>query len=239
MSGNVEVIEVSPLKKSTPTVITGFTGPGFIGNTALMYIVRTKGFQLRAQIRSHLLPPMMLLINGKPTPSFRIYGGERDELLFVISESLIAAENAWPIGIRLMEWLKDKDVKEIISIEGMPFRTSTDERLVLSYSTTSRELSQYGTKPTMEGGVSGLNAVILDESIKYSLPWISLFIPTPIVSGIDYGGAAAIIEVLNKMFKLGVDVTPLWKTDEARRQIVERSRRGEKRGLLDSLRKRR
>lgn len=239
MSSNVEIIEVSSLKKNKPTVVTGFTGPGFIANTALMYIVRNKGFKLRAQLRSHLIPPIILIINSKLTPSFRIYGDETDRLLFVICDSLLAVENAWPIGLKLMEWLLEKGVKEIVSIEGMPFSVLAEEKPILGFSTTGRELTQYGTQPTREGGVSGLNAVILDESMKHGIPWISLFVPTPIVSAIDYEGAAAIIEVLNKMFKLGVDVTPLRKTADARRQMIEKGRGGAKRGFLDSLRRKR
>jgi len=79
MSDKVDIIEVSPVRKNKPTAILGFTGPGFIGSTALMYMVRTKGFTQRAQVKSHLIPPMMLLIGGTPTPVFRIYGDDKDE----------------------------------------------------------------------------------------------------------------------------------------------------------------
>lgn len=238
MSSNVEIVEVSPLKKKKRTVITGFTGPGFIGNTALMYIVRNKGLKLRVLLRSHLIPPIMLLIEGRPTPAFRIYCDEKDELLFLISDAMIAAENAWPIGIRLTEWLRDKGVREIVSIEGLPFGTPSEERTIFGFSTPYRDLRQYDIRLTSEGGVSGLSAVMLDESLRNELPWVSLFVYTSLVSVIDYGGAAAIIQALNRMFKLGVDVEPLEKSDEVRRQMIERSRGRGSRGFLSSLRRR-
>ena len=105
MSEHVNVVEVSPVKSKNPVVVIGLSGPGFIGNTALMFIARTKRMKLRAHIQSHLIPPMMLIIEGKPTHSFRVYGDDKDELLFILTESLIPADSAWPIGIKLMEWL--------------------------------------------------------------------------------------------------------------------------------------
>ncbi|MDP7443718.1 MAG: hypothetical protein QGI87_05115 [Candidatus Bathyarchaeota archaeon] len=44
MSSNVDIVEIGPMKKGSPVVVTGFAGAGFIGNTALMYIASEKGF---------------------------------------------------------------------------------------------------------------------------------------------------------------------------------------------------
>lgn len=239
MSRDVEIIEISPVKRKKYTVITGFTGSGFIGNTALMYVVRNKRFKMRAQVRSELIPPMMLIIDGEPVPVFRIYSDDKDELLFVMSEALIIADNTWLIGIRLMEWLREKGVKEIVSIEGMPFGTTSEKRLVFGFSLPERNLASYDVRATREGGVSGLNAVMLEESMKERIPWVTIFVPTPHSQTIDYGGAAVVIEVLNKMFKLGVDPAPLKRSADMRRQMQERLRGEEKRGFLDSLRRRR
>jgi predicted ATP-grasp superfamily ATP-dependent carboligase len=238
MSDKVDIVEISPVKRNKPTAIVGFAGPGFIGNTALMYIVRNKRFPQKAQVKSHLLPPMMLLIEGTPSSVFRIYGDDKNEILFVMSEALITNENAWPIGLKVMEWLGEKGVKEIISIEGLPFGSIGEKRPIFGYSTPQRDLTKYGVQQTTEGGVSGLNAVMLDESMKQGVSWVTLFVPTAQAQAIDYGGVAAVIEVLNKMFKLGVDKSPLEKSDEMRRQMLERAAKGEPKGFFSSLRRR-
>ena len=238
MSEKVEIVEVSPVKKNKPTAILGFTGPGYIGNTALMYVVRIKGFAQRAQVKSHLIPPMMLLIGGTPTPVFRIYGDDKNELLFIMSEALIAPENAWAIGLKVMEWLKEKGVREIVSIEGMPFGAVPSERQILGFSTDKKELVRFDVRPTEEGAVSGLNACLLEESLNRGLSYTVFFVPTDLVSAIDYGGAAAVIEVLNRTHQLGVDVTPLRQRDEMVRRVMMRSAKGEPRSLLGKLRRR-
>ncbi len=239
MSSRVDIVEISPVKKGSPIVVTGFTGPGFIGNTSLLYIARQEGFTLRAHVKSHLIPPMFLLIEGKPIPVFRIYGDQNNEILLVVSEALVNAENAWPIGIKLMEWLRGKGVKEFISIEGMPFATPEGERPIFGFSTAGRDFSQVGVRPTSEGGISGLNAVLLDEAMKHKVPWTTLLVPTGLSQTIDYGGAADLIDALNRMLKLGVDTSLLRQSDGLMRKAVERARGGEQRGLLGGFRRRR
>jgi predicted ATP-grasp superfamily ATP-dependent carboligase len=240
MSDRVDIVEIIPVKKGNPTVVTGFTGPGFIGNTALMYLVRQKGYEQKVQLKSQLIPPMILLIQGVPTHVFRIYANNDDSVLFVLSEALIGPEYSWSIGLKLMKWLIDKGVKEIISIEGMPFGAFGDSRPIFGYSNPQRSLTSYGIQSTSEGGISGINAVMLEESLKNRISWVSLFVPTDQAQTIDYGGSAAIIEVLNKMFKLGVDPEVLKKSDDIRRQMMQRSRNAkQKSGFFDSLRRRR
>lgn len=235
---DVEIVETLPIEKDKPTVITGFAGPGFIGGTAMMYIVRNRNFRQHAHVRSQLIPPMILFIEGHPTQAFRIYSHEKDHLLLVTSETLIAAENLWPISLKLMDWLLGKGAAEFISIEGLPFSVSFKERTVLSFSTHRKDMAQFGVQMAKEGAVSGMSACMLEECLRRGLPWTSLFVPTNRVSTIDYGGAAAVIEVLNRMFKLGVDATPLKKREEMMRQMVERRMKAERRGFLGALRRR-
>ena len=239
MSSRVEIVETSTAKMNNPIVVTGFTGPGFIGNTALFYLVKQKKVPQIAQVKSHLIPPMMLLIEGEPTPIFRIYGDEKSETLFVISEALIGPENAWPIGIKLMEWLVEKGMQEIIFIEGMPFMTPEGERPIFGFNSEGGDLSQFGVRPTTEGGISGLNAVLLEEALKHNLPWTALLVPTGQAQTIDYGGAADLIEILNRRFKFDVDTSPLKQSDDFSRRAVERVRGREQKGLLGGLRRRR
>jgi predicted ATP-grasp superfamily ATP-dependent carboligase len=239
MSKSVDVVEVNPIKKNKPSVVLGFSGAGFVGNTAGMYISRSKGYKMLAYLKSHLIPPMMLLIDGEPTHPFRIYGDEKNELLFVVSAVMIELENAWPIGLKLMEWLRDLGCREFVSIEGMPFTIPAEERPIFGFTIPERNLAPYGVRPINEGGVSGVSAVMLEEAIKHRIPWVTILVPTPITAAIDYGGASSAVEVLNKMYKLGVDPSPLQRSEEMIRQRVEMSRREQPRGFLDSFRRRR
>jgi uncharacterized protein len=238
MSEKILINEINPLKKTRPSVIFAFTGAGFIGNTALMYITRTKNFELKAEVRSKLLPPTILLMEGKPVHPFRIYGDSKDELLVVISETPVSGDSSWDIGARLMEWLLENGAKDFVCIEAMPIPQQLKENPVFGFSIPDRELIKFGARPLTEGGVSGLNAVLMEEALKHDLPWTALLIPTSLVSSIDYQGVISIISVLNKMYKLGVDITPLKRNIEMRQEISQKAGTEEKRGILSSLRRR-
>jgi len=220
----VEFVERTPIGRGRYTVVTGFAGPGFIANTAVMYIVRQRGFELKAHLRSPLMPPMMLLIDGRPIPAFRVYGG--DDLLLVVSEVFPPSEGAWRIGHHLFDWLMGKGASEFISVESSlrPFRG------VVGFTTEGRRLLEVGVRPTGEGAVTGINACLLEGCMERGIPWTSLFIPAATVSSVDYDGAAAAVEILDRMFKLDVDATPLRKMAEALRKGAKR------RGFLGRLR---
>lgn len=232
----VEIIETLPLKKNKSTVITGFAGPGFVGSAAIMHIVRSKGLKQRAYVRSQLIPPMMLLIDGQPVHAFRIYSGENDDVLLVTSEALLMHENAWPVSLKLADWLIGKGAEAFVSVEGIPFGVPSRERTILGFS-TDRDLNQLGVQIAREGAVSGMNACMLEECMKRRVSWTTLFIPTNVMATIDFGGAAAVVDVLNRMFKLGVDVSPLRDRDEMMRKATEAQRAARDKGFLGKLKK--
>ncbi|MEM4727122.1 MAG: PAC2 family protein, partial [Candidatus Bathyarchaeia archaeon] len=132
MVDDVEVVETLPLEKGKYTVFLGFAGFGMIGSTAAMYIVRSRGFIERGYVRSKLISPMMILIDGRPRPPFRIYGGD-EGLVFIVSEAFLTTESSWPLGLGVMEWLSKKGVKEIVSMEGV--LSGARERVIMGFST--------------------------------------------------------------------------------------------------------
>jgi len=222
---DVEIVESSPLKKSDYKVVLGFAGAGFIGNTAAMFIARSKRFKLVAHIRSSYVPPMTLIIEGNPTPSFRIYVDETGSLLFAITENLISAEGCYAISRELMSWLREKGAKEIYVIDGLPFSAVSSEIKVLGYS-NEIDLGKQGIQSIREGALQGLNSCIMEECLDKGVPFVYLFIPTNKLTNIDYGGSADAVDVLNKLFKLGVDTSPLRGGEEAQRRLSEQKPSG-------------
>jgi len=235
---DVEIVETLPIKKGRYTAIVGFGGPGFVGSTAVMNLAHGMNLKQSAYMKSQLVPPMMIIIDGRPRHAFRIYVEEEKKLILVTSEMLLTTENAWPIGRELINWLLDKGAKTYISIEGMPFGALPSERQILGFSTNKKDIVRFDVQPTEEGAVSGLNACLLEESLKRGLSYTVLFVPTDLISAIDYGGVAAVIEVLNQTYQLGVDVTLLRQRDDIVRRVTTRGIKGEPRSLLDALRRR-
>jgi len=213
-------------------VVTGFAGAGFIGCTALMYVARAKGYRQVAHLRGDAMPPMMILVDGKPSHSFRIYTDAEDEYMFLVTESMVQADHAWAIGRTLMRWLREKGLKEMVSLEGFPF----GQKGVYGFTTGARNLQAAGVQPIPDGAVSGINAALLDEAIRGGVEWTTVFIPTRLIGGIDYQGAVDAVQALNTILGLGVNTEQLRKTSEAITRATEAQRKQRQRGgILDRI----
>jgi len=175
---DVSIIETIPVKRKSYTAVIGFAGAGFIGNTALMYVVRTKNYKQIGHIKSLQVAPMMLFVEGEPYSSFRIYIDDEGERLYVITENLISAEGSWPITYKLIDWFQNKGVKDIIAVEGLPFGNLPANVKVVGYSTDKEKMNNIGISPLREGAVSGLYASMMEECINRKIPWTILFIQT-------------------------------------------------------------
>jgi predicted ATP-grasp superfamily ATP-dependent carboligase len=218
----VEIIETSPIKNGDYRIVLGFAGAGFIGNTATMYTVRARGFKQVAYLKSNHLPPMTLIINGSPIQSFRIHIDENERIIFVVTESLIPTEGCRPIAMELLKWLKSKGAKEVYSIEGLPFSNVSSEIKALVYS-NKIDLMKLGYPSVKEGALSGVNSCIMDQCLDEGFPFACFFVPTNKLTSIDYPGSADAIDILNKMFKLGVDPSRLRGVDQSQRTTEKTS----------------
>lgn len=221
----VEIKELRPLEKGSYKAIFGLAGAGFIGNTSTMFAARSKFYKQIAWIKSSYIPPMTLITNGAPMQSFRIHLDESNNIIFVITESLIPAEGCWPITETLMTWLIGKGVHEIYSVDGLPFANSPAGVKVYTYS-SNIDISKLGFLSLKEGALSGINSCVLEECAEKDYPYASILIPTNKLTSIDYSGSADAVDVMNRFFKLGVDPSPLRGSNEVQKKMAEKRQFG-------------
>ena len=230
---SIEIVELSEIPIKKRTVVTGFAGAGFIGSTALMYAARAKGYRQVGHLRGDAMPPMMILVEGRPAYSFRIYTDAPDDHMFLVTESMLQGDSAWAIGRTLMGWLKKKGLKEIVSLEGFPFA----QKGVYGFTTGGKNLLGLGVQPIMDGAISGVNASLMDEAIRGGVEWTTIFVPTRLISSVDYQGTVDAIQVLNTMLGLDVDPEQLRGMSEAVAKATEAHRQQQRKrgGFLDRI----
>ena len=221
-SREVKIFETLPMNKDVHDTIIGFVGPGFIARKTIMYIADYENFSLAAHVKSQLLPPLIPIIDGQHTQNFRIYYKKEKNMLLVTSDALISDKNSRPVGRALMDWFLSKGVKHFYSIQEVHVDIPPRERVIYGFSTDEIDLSQFGVERIKEGAITGINASILEECMKNGFSWTSLFVPTNLVTIVDYGGSVAIIDVLNKMFKLDVNVNSLKQLNKMVSKMMER-----------------
>jgi predicted ATP-grasp superfamily ATP-dependent carboligase len=232
---SIEIVELAEVPERKRVAVTGFAGAGSIGNTALMHMVRSGGYRQVAYVRGDAMPPLMILIRGEPRHGFRVYTDTEDRHLLLVTEAMLSTESAWAVGRELMKWLREKGLEEIIALEGFPFAQSGGR--IYGFTTGSRDLEGVGVQTLPEGAIPGVNASLLGEAVRLGVDWTTVFVPTRVIGGVDYRGAADAVQVLNKMLGLDVDTGQLHAMSEtmAKAARAMQQRRQKKGGLLGRI----
>ena len=242
VNSDINIVEEGVTDWDEPTVITGFPGPGFVGETTAMYIVDSLKFREIGHIDSELIPPMLVVMGPSLRPPFRIHANEDADLMIIVDNQPIPMEHHRALSRKLMQWLEEKNVKEVIVLDGLPLPDETLEGRVIGFSTREEklsELSRHGVLPLTGGAVTGMNAALLEICQETGIPWTGLLAPTIRIGSPNWKGISSIIEVLGKILNLDVVVpTVANSAGGSAEQAPGRKREPRRGGIFDVLRRR-
>ncbi len=213
---DIKLIETAEVNFDNPIVIVGFPDVGLVGTIAVSHMIETLNLKEIAHIDSDGLPPIVVVKERRPHGLIRVYGNEK--LICIVSEVPIPPQIAKPLGRKIIEWLKNKNVDIIISIGGLahPERMEIEKPKVYAVPTDSKAeklLEKNGVKFFEEGFLVGPNGIIILIGKDLNLSAIHL-VSEAYLQFPDPGAAAAVIEVLNKIFGLGINVEKLLEKEE-------------------------
>jgi uncharacterized protein len=218
--GEVDIVELVNIKKKNYTVVLGLAGTSIVGNTALMYIARMKRFKEVAHLRSKHIPPMMIIAEGEVFHPFRIYIDETNDVLLIVTESPLDSEGCYAVALALFNWLQDKGIKDMYCIDVLPVGNIAPNIKAIGY-TNKIDLSKFGIPQAMEGAIAGVSACLMDECLMRDIAWATLFIPITRLVAMDYGATANAVDLMNQLFKFGVDSAPLKQSDENLKKALD------------------
>ncbi len=236
MSGIVKVVAGAEIELEEPTVIMGFPGPGFVGETTTMLIQDSLQMTEVAHLESELIPPMLVVVGAWTKYPFRIYGDEGLDVLVVVDNQPIPMEHHRTIARELMDWLIERNVSEIVALNGLPMADETLEGSVVGYSTDQlklADLGRFGVLPLTSGAITGMNAAFLELCQDKGVTFTGLLTPTLSINATNWLGIVSIIEVLNSSVGLDVDTSSF--TGIGRREPTSESA-GRKKSIFDILR---
>lgn len=215
MNEEVKVIERTKIP-SGALMFLGFPDVGLVGVIAASHLIEELKLEEVAYIESNLLPPVIVLHEGLPHSSIRIFGN--NTLLLAVSETPISAETIYPIVNALVDWGKNNNVKTIISLSGIPMqdRQEAQELKVFAAGTNADVLKNAqakGVEILMEGYMVGPQAIMLQRCAKIGLPALTLlaqcFLNYP-----DPEAAAEVLKGVAKITGINVNVARLLEKGE-------------------------
>lgn len=226
MSADMEIHEYKDREFPGGTAIIGFPSVGLVSSIASSFIVKNLDLERVAGVISPEFPPYTLVHQGVPSPPIRIYAGERmcdesgeqcDNLVVVTAEFMPKADLIKPLADMILNWLNEKGVQTIITMEGINSGVDPEEAKTLCVATgdkCAKMVEQYELESMSEGMVSGMSGVLLYEADRKGLEVMSLLGPAK-TNFPDARGAARLLEKIGKMFpELDLDPDPLYKEAE-------------------------
>lgn len=215
MSSDIRIVETRPVS-SGMTMLFGFPDVGLVGVIAASHLIEELKLTEVAYLDSSLLPPMIVLHDGLPHSSIRVFGNH--DVLLAVSEIPISAEDIYPIVDALINWGKNKRVKMMVSLTGLPVQNRQDltESKVFAAATTPgilKAVQDKGIEALSEGYMVGPQAVLLLRCSQIDLPAMTLlaqcFLNYP-----DPEAAAEVLKGLAQATGIKVDVSKLLEKGE-------------------------
>ena len=167
--------------------------------------MEVKGF-----IRSPLIPPLAVFLDGILAYPYRIYVSEEKDLAVLIGESPTPVQAYYYLANAVLDWGKQVGATEILCLDGFqdPFSSSKEVYLVAEPDLKSK-IDKINLPKPQTGYIGGLSGAILNETILREIDGYALLCGTTEPNFPDPDGAANIIEVLNKLKKLNIDTSSL------------------------------
>lgn len=91
---------------SGTTMLLGFPDVGLAGVIAASHLIEELDLTEVAYMDSKLLPPLIVLHEGLPHSSIRIFGN--DNLLLAVSETPISADIVYSVMDTIIDWAKPR-----------------------------------------------------------------------------------------------------------------------------------
>jgi uncharacterized protein len=194
-----------PLPEGNTALLLGFPGSGLVGTIALQYMVDQLEFDLIGTMTSKYFPPLAMMNKGVINDPVRIY--KKNDIAAIVADIPIHPAICYEIANGLMDWVAPFKPKEIVTIAGII--TNEPEKRVFGVATTTEALPriQDVTNILPIGSISGIASTILTECKIRGIPGYGLLGET--INAPDPRASAATIDVLNKMYNLGLDTKPL------------------------------
>jgi uncharacterized protein len=223
-SPEAQVVQTREIDMKQPLLVCCFPSAGVVGTIAAQTLIEKFEMKEVAHVRSRHMPSAAVFQDGRLRHPFRIYGHEEKNLLVVIAELPVADEGLYVVSSALLDWGTTVGVKETVILDGIPVQGIPANRKVL-FAAEEEKISELEEDDTMEiltkGIITGIAGSILSETLCREMVGFALL--TPAIAMVpDPEGAIQLLEALNRLYKVGVDVTELKESaTEIRRKMEE------------------
>ncbi|HIE34386.1 MAG TPA: proteasome assembly chaperone family protein [Candidatus Altiarchaeales archaeon] len=191
-----------------PIVIEGFPSKGFVSTIATRYIIDELEMKVVGYIRSDHVKSIAVVHGSVPMHPVRIYA--KDNIVLIFSEINIPIQFVGEFSDAFVEWFREIKPGKVFLLAGIACKEIEKEREIFSLTNDielEKKLHNLNVEKLEEGMLTGISSDILLSCIEDNIPTVSLMAETRYIP--DPLGAAALVDIVNKLLGLGIDVKKL------------------------------
>ncbi len=224
---DLKVYQHQPIQFKNAMFVEGLPSVGLLSSIAANFLVNQLELDYIGAIHSDNFHPTTVIYDGHPLPPMRLYAGDPscedssvcDQVIVLVSEFKYPNELIRPLVRTIFDWLEDKDVRLILSMEAIPTKEEIDEdeRKVMGLGTseaTRNYIDKFGIGGMTNGVITGLSGVLLYEAERQQKDVLCLLTEAD-VRYPAAKAAATLIEVVDKLLpNIKLDPEPLFEEAE-------------------------
>ena len=212
-------------------IVDGFPSVGLANAIASECLIHSLKTEFVAVIDSPAFPPLSIIKNALPNFPARVYANEELKLAMFVSEMNLDPTMFRPVANMIIDWALESNCDLIISAAGIPYEEGESAKegppAVFAVGSTPNALkkaAEAGIPPVLNGSVSGIPAILLNEGAWRNFDVIVLMVKV-VRDMPDFRAGAAIAEALAKLAPgASCDVPALLKEAEGMEKTLKKIR---------------
>jgi uncharacterized protein (TIGR00162 family) len=229
----IQVRQLSSPSPVEPVLVCGLPGSGYVGKLAADYLVTVFKAKKVAEFYSTSFPPHVNINEEGVAVKLRgelhhaQTGQGNDLLVFTADAQPATSDGEYELTEAVLKEAKEFHAKLVFSLAAYVTGSFVKERRVFGTATSSDllpRLSQNGVRIMKEGGISGMNGIIVGMARLHGMEGISLLGET---SGylLDPAASHSVLESLSQILGLKIDMTSIEERAKEAQQIFSQVQR--------------
>ena len=224
MEEDVEIIDFEEVDIKGGIVIAGFPSIGLVSTIVANYLIDALNLRQIGALNSSQFPTLSVVHTGEPLSPVRIYAGSLStgrKIVIFVSEFKPKPNLINALSEAIMNWVRKKECKLLISPEGMVVegKSSEEESVSDAYAIGATEaaramLNEKKIPQFKNGIIAGVSGVLLNKGKHEKFDVISILAEAH-PNYPDARAAASALNVIAILLEVEINVGPLY--DEAER----------------------
>jgi uncharacterized protein (TIGR00162 family) len=215
-------------KAKSPVLICGLPGSGYVGKLAADHLIETFRGRLFEEFYSGTFPPHANVDGSGVARAIRgeLYhcetGQRNDLLVFTADAQPTTSDGEYTLSEAVLQTAKERGATVVFSLAAYITGEFTAEQKVFGAATSKEllsELTDSGIRPMKEGGISGMNGVVIAMAGLLGMDGACLLGET---SGylVDPAASQTVLEALSRVMKLKIDMRALRDRATEAKQVM-------------------